>query len=377
MTKPRICRTAVAGLVVVSVGLMPLLSNGAPVLVDLDGLRAGGDDWIVVGRENGPGDRETIKLFQDKWHMYFLHWRPLTPASSALTAAYAEHLLLNFWGDDMPFELLGGAQETEVAGHPARLVDGTIYDNRIRTRFLIWNCPETGRQLVADCNINRARGTSEAMLERQYEITDTLSCHGQEPAQTHPSWSVVRFDQYRISFAIPPTWRASVFSAREWFPEGPTMTNGTLWTLPADSQKFIYLTRTTADGSLSASEIKQQIRRAEGVDYLLDERTTATLESIVIHGVEHKKTALALPLEVTFLVLSQEQQSREVFRSRAIAWQADGSTYLLIAGVVAIDQVWHRPTDLTPTDEEVDDFVMGVLKHVLGAPDITEAETQP
>jgi len=145
---------------------------------NLKGLTETGDDWQVtsvkVNDESGH-----IKLHQDKWLMYFLHWRPLTEEKKNLSIKYTQNLLLNFWGQAINFELNHIEEEMEINGHKAFFSEATFGKGSIYTRFIVWNCPQTNRQFVADCNINLRRGTPKEMLEVQKLITQTVCCHPQ------------------------------------------------------------------------------------------------------------------------------------------------------------------------------------------------------
>ncbi|MCP4708795.1 MAG: hypothetical protein GY869_09235, partial [Planctomycetes bacterium] len=185
-------------------------------------------DWAIVEADTIAA-AGSVTLTADMWAMYFLHWRPLTPEREKLSPEYVRDLLLNFWGPEMPFTLSDNDGETTVAGHPAHYIDGTIYDGKIHTRFIVWNCPETRRQLIADCNYNASMGTPRKFLNLQFDFTASLACHPQAPVQTFASLTKKSdWPQYNLSFYTTDDWRSHEFNAPQWFPEGLNDTNGTL-----------------------------------------------------------------------------------------------------------------------------------------------------
>lgn len=112
---------------------IPSVAEETPAWLDLDGLCAAGDDWQVVTCDQSAG-AETVYLYQDRWAMYFLHWRPLDETNRDITADYMNKLMVNFWGENMPFDLDGEGGEITVTGHKGRYLDGSSSPTATSTR---------------------------------------------------------------------------------------------------------------------------------------------------------------------------------------------------------------------------------------------------
>ena len=77
-----------------------------------------------------------------------------------------------------------------------------------RPQFLIWNCPESGRQFIADMNYNTLYRTPRSELQAQIDATvRTLACHPGAPTSPVPG-HVARYDSLRfgLSFSYPLRW---------------------------------------------------------------------------------------------------------------------------------------------------------------------------
>jgi hypothetical protein len=135
---------------------------------------------------------------------YLIHWGPIEV--DEITPEYAIDRIPQVW----PSEGLR-VRETKpmtVAGHPAVYADVLPRREFYRARFLIWNCPETGRQFIADMNYNVRLGTPIAELQAEIDATTkTLSCHPGAPTSPVPG-HVVRYDEPRfgLSFSHPLRW---------------------------------------------------------------------------------------------------------------------------------------------------------------------------
>jgi hypothetical protein len=323
-------------------------------LIDLDGLRASGDDWTV--RQDTLPDGGIIRLHHDKWLMYFLHWRPLTEKRAELSPEYVRHLMLNFWGEDMPFTLEDSVGHIQVAGHEAYLIDGTIYDGRIRSRFIVWNCPQTERQLVADCNINLARGTPPELFDLQTDITLTIDCHGQRTTQQHPVLSQeFRSEKYALSFNIPENWRTNEYLDTEWFPEGMTRTNGSLWTLLTDSEKYVELRWDDKQPDITQEVFRQYLERIES-DSVAGETVMRLLE-IKVDSIKAQRRCFTGEGKFLYSLKAGEREVRRPFVFRSFLWQYKSRTYFLLASIAALEEFWGMLVDLSPSEKRFDEFV--------------------
>ena len=241
--------------------------------LDIKGLCQGGDDWKVI-HENVDPNGGSIKLFQDKWLMYFLHWRPLTKDKEILSIGYVKRLMLSFWGPNMPFTLSEKGGELEIAGHKAYYMDGTIYDGMIHSKFIVWNYPETKRQFIADCNINVRKGTPEKLLALQEKISHTIACHYGVKGKDFPSLKQkYTNEKYEISFALPENWRTDDYSPYEWFPEGMSRERGSLWTLLTDSEKYVEIIWELKQKEISRDLFLEYVRRLMGSRFKTDNGT--------------------------------------------------------------------------------------------------------
>ena len=323
--------------------------------IDLKGLRSSGDDWKVVEQDTLP-DGGSIKLHQDKWLMYFLHWRPLTEEKEGVSIEYARNLMLSFWGEDMPFTLTENFGEIEIAGHKAYFVDGTIYEGAIHSRFIVWNCPETKRQLIADCNINVRRGTPEELLDLQEEISSTVCCHGQPDSVKYPLLkSKFTSEKYNLSFYIPENWRTHEFTDQEWFPGGLNRINGSFWTLMTDSEKYVELRWVNKKGEISEELFSEYITKI-GMDSVVSQ-VTSKIDSCKVESITAKPGYFTGEGRFEYRLRAGDRQVSKPFRFKALLWNNHGKTYFLLASMVSLQEFWNKEIDLSPTDEIFEKFV--------------------
>jgi hypothetical protein len=325
-------------------------------LVDLERLRTSGEDWEVVSVEQGPG-AGMLRLHQDWWLMYFLHWRPLTEDSPELTVEYVRNLLVSFWGPGMPFTLTGREGQLTIGGHRALFVEATIYDGAVHTRFIVWNCPESGRQMIADTNVNRRTGTPVELLDLQREVTKTVCCHGQ--AQHYRLAALPQHfaaDSYSLSFDLPRSWRAQMYLDPDWYPDGPTPTAGSVWALPTDSDKRIDLAwrtdpREPSPGVLA--EYLELLRRplpvADGCD--------ASIGNIQLREVTETADRVVAAGHLELGYRSDERDVVRPYRFQSYLWHDGGRVFLATASMVALERFWEQDVDLVPTDEVFETFV--------------------
>lgn len=330
--------------------------------VDLQHLSRNGDDWTVFRAQRNV-EVSTVTLHADKWLMYFLHWRPLTDKNRNLSIEYVKKLLLSFWGPDMPFRIVGQGGETTVGGHPAFYIDGTIYNNKIRTRFIVWNCDQTGRQFIADCNINKSLGTQDKFLHTQYKITSTIACHGNAVTNNHSELSRhYHSRRYKLSFFTPALWRTRPFQSKKWFPQGMSISNGTLWTLVTDSQKVIRWTTTRAKPRLSTAILKDRILSLKGKPWPTGiNGIEAKIVRVDLNGTSRTDNQVWGSGRLTAQFEYQKKKYTSEYLFKAGLWNQKKGNFLLCAFAV-MKEVWQQPFDLSPRESELDGwFRRGIL----------------
>lgn len=351
------------GIVTAALSICLILCSCAPTdleYVDISGLESSGNDWEIVYRDS-TADSGRLTLHQDKWAMFFLHWRPLTDEGRNLSVAYARHLMLNFWGPDMPFDVSEGGGTFEVGGREAFYVDGTLGDNLIRTRFIVWNCPETNRQVIADCNINLASGSPDSILTMQYAMAATVSCNGTAHPTEHPALgSRYSNDRYKIGFSLPDNWRTGDYENPEWFPNGLSEASGTLWTLLTDSERHVELLWADAVGQVSEETLRELVGRV-GHSYPTPAGGEVSIGQPVIETVRRDDDLVVGDGHFLLTQRQEGQESTEPYRFRAFLWEAHDRTYVLLAGAVKRTEVWGREFDLSPSDETFDRYIMEEL----------------
>jgi len=325
-------------------------SQDVDKLIDIEGLRSQGDDWQVMLQKSLP-EGGSIKLQQDKWLMYFLHWRPLTEERQDISIEYVRKLMLSFWGPNMPFALSQKSGEMKVAGHRAFFIDGTIYQGMIHSRFIVWNCPETKRQFISDCNINLKRGAPEALLDLQREITQTIACHPQAKIQES---SLLRqkyaSEKYKLSFYIPQNWRTNDFNNKEWFPKGLSDINGSLWTLLTDSEKYVELLWDNKQSEISEDLFKDYIKRVESHHFETNGITWKIID-MNIENIEAKDDYIVGEGAFKYHLKKGKQEMEKSFIFKALLWNKDNKTYFLLASLRSVQEFWQIPVDLSPSRE--------------------------
>ena len=323
--------------------------------VNLRGLRNNGDDWKVIGK-GAFAEGGFIKLHHDKWLMYFLHWRPLTEDKRTLTLKYVRNHMLNFWDEAMDFELTEIEGEIEICGHKGFFTEGTLSKGAIYTRFIVWNCPQTNRQFTADCNINVRRGTPKDLLELQNLVTKTVRCH-KNASQPKISGLNKKYESQRwnLIFNIPENWRTADFNLEDWFPQGMTEQNGSLWTLLTDSEKHVELLWEDTDAEISPflfnkflkllttnSSIPKGLRGIFNIqlDYL-DRKNGYYLGEGTYQYNQYRKGKFQ-PFEYKF---------------KGLLWKKGKRIYFLLASLIQIKEFWGIKNDLSPSTETLEKYL--------------------
>lgn len=181
-------------------GIESLLLKESGVKVDLPEV---GYSWTseAVAGDAASGSLEASSR---KVIYYFVHWGPVE--TEEINEAYARQRIPELW----PSEGLEvtKVETSVVAGHPAVYAEAVPARQFYRAFFLIWNCPETGRQFIADMNYNVAVGTPRSELDAEIETTrKTLACHPGAPVEALPG-HIVRYDnpRYGLSLSHPAHW---------------------------------------------------------------------------------------------------------------------------------------------------------------------------
>jgi hypothetical protein len=325
-----------------------------PPGIDPARLALPGEDWEVL-REEADAAGGSIRLHLDQWLMYFTHWRPLDEERSNLTPESARNTLLTFWGN-MPFTLTGEEGEMEVSGHPARYVEAKLRET-VHTRFIIWNCPESGRQLIADTNINIRMGTPAALLDLQREMALSTSCHGETiPYRDEFPGAVTEFPKFGLAFPVPENWRSREYPDPVRYPDGSTPSSGSLWTLPTDSRKMV---------ERHWREDGRPIDRALMNEYLSLTATSSTTATGTVLSVGAPRIdryhASSGYLEASggfdMGFRAEGQEWTDPYRFHAFLWRKGGQVHILVASIIAIRDMWGIPNDLGPSPERLQQFL--------------------
>jgi nitroreductase len=329
--------------------------KGIEDYIDLQGLTETGDDWQVISAEIE--DRQGhIKLHQDKWLMYFLHWRSLTEEKKSLSIEYVRDLMLNFWGQAINFELNNIEGEIEVCGHKGFFTEGTFGKGAIYTRFIVWNCPQTNRQFIADCNINLRRGTSKELLEVQKSITQTICCHQGKASKVIPELAKkYQSSEWNLSFYMPENWRTADFTDEEWFPQGMSKDNGSVWTLLTDSEKHIELLWEKTEEDISPSLFDKFLKKI--ITYSFSAEDSSEITDLELTSLQRKDGYYLGEGIYKFKKNIRGSYLTYDYGFRGILWKKENRAYFTLASLIQLKEFWQRANDLTPSDVTFENFL--------------------
>lgn len=180
--------------------LEALLRDGAGIAVTMPDVGYVWHDADVAGtRSEG-----SIWVTHLKMIYYFVHWGPIeTPE---ISEEYVRRRIPDLWPSESLHVTLTRA--ARVAGHRALYAEATPLEAFYRAQFLVWNCPETGRQFIVDMNYNVSYLTPRSELQAQIDATtNTLACHLGAPTSEVPG-HVARYDsrRFNLGFAHPLRW---------------------------------------------------------------------------------------------------------------------------------------------------------------------------
>ena len=118
------------------------LSEAAGIRLDLPALGYAWKDADLSGdKEQG-----ALRVEHNRVIYYFVHWGPIE--SPEITEAYVRQRIPKIWpGEGLEVRKV---EPATVAGHPALYAEAMPKRTFYRAFFLIWNCPQTGRQFIAD-----------------------------------------------------------------------------------------------------------------------------------------------------------------------------------------------------------------------------------
>ncbi len=323
--------------------------------IDLPGLKKSGEDWNVLFQDINP-EKGHIKLHHDKWLMYFLHWRPLTEENKNISIEYVRKLMLSFWGPNMPFTIKGNGGETEIYGHKAYFIDGTIYNGAIHSRFIVWNCPKTDRQFISDCNINLRLGTPGYLLETQKHITQTIRCHeGFSKAMPDKFPRTYESEKWNLSFNIPENWKTAEYIDKKWFPNGMSNQNGSLWTLLTDSRKYLELLWEETDVPLNADLFKSFLERI--TKPFTHEDITLQVTQVKLESVKVKNGYYMGEGSHQFKQVVKDKEYKSDYTFKGLLWKKEKRIYFLFASLIGLKEFWGIKNDLSPTDETLEKYL--------------------
>lgn len=179
--------------------LMSLIKEKSGITLRLEDV---GWQWKDEDIKGGP-ERGEVSFSDNKWLMYLVHWGPLQVP--LVTPDYVRKRMSNMWG--VEFEFTGKEGRTTVAGHDAFWVEAFGTNHAFYTRFIIWNCPKSKRELIADTNYNLSFKTPKEDFEEETRSAKTVRCHEAVPPSAEPElggiWNAP-LDE--LSFQYPERW---------------------------------------------------------------------------------------------------------------------------------------------------------------------------
>ncbi|MGD2217305.1 MAG: hypothetical protein PVJ64_11125 [Gemmatimonadales bacterium] len=161
--------------------------------------------YLWSGSDISGSDKEgSIWVLHRKMIYYLIHWGPIE--TDEITPEYVRERIPKIWPSE-GIEVRNTRAMT-VAGHPAIYAEAVAASQFYSPQYLIWNCPESGRQFIADMNYNTLYRTPVTELQAQIDATtSTLACHTGAPSSPVPG-HVVRYDnpRFRLAFSHPLRW---------------------------------------------------------------------------------------------------------------------------------------------------------------------------
>lgn len=180
-------------------GLVSLIHQKSGLEIELEDIGWQWKEEDVKGTKNEGG----ITFADTKWLMYLIHWGPIQVPE--ITIEYVKNRMLNMWG--VKFEFTGEEGITKIAGHDAVWIEAYGTNKSFYTRFIIWNCHESGREFIADTNYNLRRKTPREDFENEMRSAKTIQCHEGAFTERYPELTR-KFDNVKngLSFYYPENW---------------------------------------------------------------------------------------------------------------------------------------------------------------------------
>jgi hypothetical protein len=178
----------------------------ASLIKEKSGLEVGLEDIGWQWRDEdtkGTQEKGEITFADAKWLMYLIHWGPIQVEE--ISVDYVKDRMLKMWG--VPFEFTGKQGRTKIAGHDAAWAEAYGTNKTFYTRFIIWNCPQSGREFIADTNYNIRAKTPEEDFETEMRSARTVKCHPGAQTEHFPDLTN-RFEseKFGFSFSYPERW---------------------------------------------------------------------------------------------------------------------------------------------------------------------------
>lgn len=151
----------------------------------------------------GTKEKGEITFSDTKWLMYLIHWGPIQVPE--ITVDYVKERMLKMWG--VKFEFTGKEGKTKIAGHDAVWVEAFGTNKSFYTRFIVWNCPESGREFIADTNYNLRRKTPKEDFETEMRSAKTIQCHEGAVVESFSDLTKkFESEKYGFTFYYPEYW---------------------------------------------------------------------------------------------------------------------------------------------------------------------------
>jgi hypothetical protein len=236
----------------------------------------------------GTGEQGEITFSDTKWLMFLIHWGPIQVPE--INVEYVKDRMLKMWG--VPFEFSGKEGKTEISGHEAVWVEAYGTNKSFYTRFIIWNCPESGREFIADTNYNLQVKTPEEDFATEMRSAKTVRCHKDAPTESFSDLTKkIESKNYGFSFCIPDEW--FMFDSPYYvpFPQYEGIRNqkmGSLLGLCSDQNISVTLKWYPLEESQEEEQvmgIQQEARR----NLLQEMKSQKDVENFQNHGMENFK----------------------------------------------------------------------------------------
>ncbi len=325
-------------------------------------------DWKLTKNDSTVNNGH-IKLENKIWLMHFIHWWELNEDNKNVSDEYVRELLKNVWG--MQFELTGTEGKTTIAGHEAVFVEGMLGDF-VNTIFVVWNCPESGRQFLSDCNINISLNTPDKLLELQVDdITKSICCHDHENESDNPLLTNhISYENVGVSFSIPPNWHSDFYIVNPdsdkkypgYYKDGVTEKHGVIWNLVTDSEREINFVweKSNNDPILESFDVALFNFFNDTVTFKKDTLEYRSVYTNIINqsdAFENSYVECSGSYELVTEIVGYIPIDTSNYTYQAFFWRTEQYNCLVVATMVSHNNIWGIPVDLVPTKKQFDKFV--------------------